>query len=208
VIKVGISARFPNLSASELRALVAEAHSARVRVTAHVEDTAGARTALATGVDELAHMPALDVDRAVMRRVARAGIEIVGTLHVGSRFPLAAPNVLANARAFVAAGGMLLYGSDYGNPGIPLGVDGDELRLMNLAGLSNLDVLRNATSRSGAVLGLRGVGRLVAGGPADLAVVKGNVASSLGRVSALPLLVVVRGTTVVDGDRLNAPEPC
>ena len=141
VIKVGLTPRFPNLSRAELRAIVDEAHAAGLRVSAHVDDSDGTRTALAVGVDDLAHMPA-ERDEELMRRVARAGIEIVGTLHV-RRYARAA--ALANARAFVRAGGTLLYGSDFGNPGIPTGVDREELRLMGRAGLSTLDVLRNAT---------------------------------------------------------------
>jgi imidazolonepropionase-like amidohydrolase len=206
VIKVGLTLRLPNLAPAELTAVVDEAHRHRVRVTAHVDGVAQARSALAAGVDELAHMPCAGSDARLMAELARRGVEIVGTLYVLS---LVCPNgsVQANARAFVRAGGTLLYGSDFGVSGVPLGVVAGELVLMRRAGLSRLDVLRNASSRSAAVLGLRGVGRLVPGGPADLAVVGGNVVRDLGRLATTPLLVVVRGALVVDGPRLDLPPP-
>ena len=203
VIKVGLTPRFPNLSRAELRAIVDEAHATGLRVSAHVDDSNGTRTALAVGVDDLAHMPA-ERDEELMSSVARAGIEIVGTLHV-RRYARA--GALANARAFVRAGGTLLYGSDYGNPGIPTGVDREELRLMSRAGLSPLDVLRNATSRAGRVLGLSNVGRLRAGASADLVVVDGDVLRDVERVGTVPRLLLVRGSAVVDGTRFSPPAP-
>jgi imidazolonepropionase-like amidohydrolase len=205
VIKVGLTETFPNLSLEELRAIVDEAHDAGARVSAHVEDSAGAKTALAAGVDDFAHMPS-QRDPALMMRLAQARMEIVGTLHVISGFRPAA--VLANARAFVRAGGTLLYGSDFGNPGIPIGVDGTELQLMSKAGLSRLDVLRSATSRAGAVLGRPDIGRLRPGASADVVVVRGNPSADLRVVSSVPNFLLVRGRAVVDGTRLNAPAFC
>jgi imidazolonepropionase-like amidohydrolase len=205
VIKVGLSETFPNLSLDELRAIVDEAHAAGVRVSAHVEDSAGARTALAAGVDDFAHMPS-QRDAALMERLAQARMEIVGTLHVISGSRRIA--VLANARAFVRAGGTLLYGSDFGNQGIPTGVDGLELQLMHQAGVSRLDVLRNATSRSAAVLGRPDIGRLRGGASADVVVVRGDPSVDLRVVSSVPDFLLVRGQAVVDGTRLNPPAFC
>ena len=202
VIKVGLTVSYPNLSPDELRAIVTEAHALGVRVTAHVEDSSGTRRALDAGVDDLAHIPSRP-DAELMARVARAGVELVGTLHIVSTFGRA--GVLANARAFVRAGGTLLYGSDYGNPGIPYGVDPVELDMMRLAGLSELDVLRNATSRSGAVLGVANVGRLRPGAPADVVVVEGNPVRDLTRVASVPTLLLVRGHAVIDRARLIRP---
>ena len=65
--------------------------------------------------------------------------------------------------------------------------------MMRRAGLSELDVLRNATSRSGAVLGVANVGRLRPGAPADVVVVEGNPVRDLTRVASVPTLLLVRG---------------
>ena len=110
VIKVAVEwkggADWPVLSPAQLEAIVDEAHGQGLLVTAHVTSMAAARRAFESGVDELAHMPCVGEDSALMRQLVVQGVEIVGTLHVRSeRCP-----VLAYAQAFVRAGGTLLYG--------------------------------------------------------------------------------------------------
>ena len=202
-IKVSIQyGPWPVLSRAELEAIVAESHERDLPVTAHVGDGEAARLALETGVDELAHMPC-GFEPELMRELAEAEVEIVGTLFVVGEVSRCA-GLVENARAFVEAGGTLLYGSDFGVPVIPPGVLVPELRLLRSAGLGPLDVLRNATSRSGEQLGLDGVGTLETGAPADVVVVRGDVAANLAAL-ATPLLVLVRGDVVVDGPRLSLP---
>ena len=139
--------------------------------------------ALAAGVDELAHMPCDRADPEAMGEAASQGLRIVGTLHILG----GCPAKLANARAFVAAGGTLLYGSDYPNPGIPPGIDLAELRLLRQAGLSPEQTIAAATSAAGKALGEAPLGSLVAGAPADLFAVRGNPLADLGRARA-PIL--------------------
>jgi imidazolonepropionase-like amidohydrolase len=143
---------WPILSAAELGALVDEAHARGLKVTAHAQGV-GVRRALDAGVDELAHMPCGQAPAALVREVARRRIPIVGTLHVYGG------GCGQNAREFVRAGGKLLYGSDFGNPGIPSGIDVEELELMAHAGLSRLAVLRAATSEAGRQLDWHRSGR-------------------------------------------------
>ncbi len=119
VIKVSLQFGYPVIEFATLRAIVVESHTHELRVTAHVGDSSGARMALRAGVDELAHMPC-GSDPQLMRELAQAGLEIVGTLHV-IELVVACREVRDNAAAFVAAGGTLLYGSDYGVTGIPAG---------------------------------------------------------------------------------------
>jgi imidazolonepropionase-like amidohydrolase len=203
LIKVGLTPAnvFPNLSEPELTAIVDQAHEHGIPVTAHVDDAYGVRRALAAGVDDLAHMPHDAVAAALLREVADAGVEIVGTLHVEGGAETAA---LANARAFVAAGGTLLYGSDYLNPGIAPGLDLEELELMAAAGLTPRQVLTNATSRAADQLGRDDIGALEIGASADLFAVRGDPLRGLGALRDT-VLVVVRGDLVVDGPRLNLP---
>jgi imidazolonepropionase-like amidohydrolase len=105
----------------------------------------------------------------------------------------------------VAAGGTLLYGSDYGNQGIPSGVDVEELRLMVASGLTRRQALVNATSRAAKQLRVP-VGVLRKGGAADVVAVRGDPFVDLAAL-ARPALVVVRGDLVVDGPRLHLPDP-
>lgn len=198
VVKVSLQFGFPVVPDTVLRAIVAEADEHELRVTAHVRESRGSRLALRAGVDELAHMPC-DPDPQLMRDLAAAGIEIVATLHVRQTGECA--DVLENAEVFVAAGGVLLYGSDYGNPGIPLGLDVVELELMAGAGLSRREVLANATGRAGELTGVAGLGRLAEGSPADVVGVRGDPTADLSRLRD-PLLVVVRGRPVIVGGRV------
>jgi imidazolonepropionase-like amidohydrolase len=122
----------------------------------------------------------------------------VATLHVsGDGCP-------DNARAFVRAGGRLLYGSDYGNPGIPMRIDVDELELMVLAGLSRLEVLRAATSEAGRQLELGPLGTLAPGAPADVIAVRGDPLGDLETLAA-PVLVVAGGHPVVAEGEIDLP---
>jgi imidazolonepropionase-like amidohydrolase len=197
----GVAGRYtPMLTLAEVRAIVDEAHRHGRIVTAHVLEQDGVERALEGGVDELAHMPCSHVSPGSMRTLARRRIPVVGTLHVAlalhAAYPsFSCPDGLANARLFVAAGGTLLYGSDMGNPGIPDDVDVEELVLMEGAGLTPLEVLRAATSKAGAELGLPRLGRLAQGSSADLWAVPGDAATDLRRLSH-PVLAIVRGTLV------------
>lgn len=196
VIKVSLQFGFPVITLATLRAIVAEAHEHDLRVTAHVGESRGTRMALEAGVDELAHM-SCERDPALLRELAAAQIEVVGTLHVLRQYGCTV--ALENARTFVAAGGTLLYGSDYGNPGIPTGLDIAELELLHEAGLSLLEVLAAATSRAGDVTGVEGAGRLLARSPADVVAIAGDPTRDLAALSEPPLLLVVRGQIVVGG---------
>jgi imidazolonepropionase-like amidohydrolase len=179
-----------------LRAIVAEAHDAGIRVTAHVGEGRGARLALRAGVDELAHMPCFH-EPELMRELAAAGMEIVATLHVVT-IAVGCPGLMENAADFHRAGGTLLYGSDFGVIGIPPGVVVEELELLAESGLGAAGALRAATSEAAKVLAIDGLGRLAEGSPADVVAVRGDPTRELGALSA-PLLVVREGRIELGG---------
>ena len=203
VIKVALQFGFPVITFDVLRAIVDEAHGHDLRVTAHVGEARGTRMALEAGVDELAHMPCGE-EPELMRALAEAGIEIVGTLHViqlviGLPGFQSCPGYLDSAAGFVRAGGALLYGTDYGVPGIPAGVDVTELELIaDSGGLGTAGALRAATSEAGKVLPIDGLGRLAEGSPADVVAVRGNPIQDLDAL-AEPLLVVRSGAIQAGG---------
>ena len=195
VIKISLEPGFgwPMLSTAEARAIVDEAHAAGLRVTAHVGGRGGTVRAVEAGVDDLAHLPCGGVGDEILQFVRDAEIEIVATLHVITIYSDCEP--LVEARRFVALGGSLLYGTDVGNPGIPLGIDVAELRLLQDAGLSPAEVLAAATSRAGEQLGLEPLGTLADGAPADVIAVPGD-AGRLDDDVAVPLLVIAGGRIV------------
>lgn len=196
-LETGADDTLPTLSIGEVQAIVAEAHRLHRIVTAHVLEGPGLAIALAGGVDELAHMPCAGVTSEQIAEVAARHIPVVGTLHVGRLYTSlgssACPDGVKNARAFVALGGNLLYGTDA--PAVPPGLDLTELGLMQEAGLSATQVLEAGTSRAGRELGLQPLGTLAAGAPADLWAVRGDPTRSLKALGA-PLYVMARGRRV------------
>lgn len=202
VIKISLEPGpgWPMLSTAEVSAIVAEAHARDLTVVAHARGVSGPPIALDGGVDELVHLPCSPTPVRLLRELGRRRIPIVATIHVQG----GGGGCTENARAFLRAGGKLLYGSDFGNPGIPPGVDVEELQLMAHVGLSRLEVLRAATSEAGRQVGLEPLGRLVSGAPADLLGVKGDPTRNLATL-ARPILVVAGGRAVVAEGRIDLP---
>jgi imidazolonepropionase-like amidohydrolase len=146
-------------------------------------DTAGGvvNTLVDHGADELAHMPCGESEPETMRALAEKKIPVVGTFDVERRCPFK----VMNARAFVQAGGKLLYGTDFSL--VPPGIDVREAKLMSQAGLTPTQVLAAGTSEAGKELGER-LGVLETGAPADVIVVRGDPRrnlAALGRVLAV-----------------------
>jgi Amidohydrolase family len=164
-IQTGPDGRQPTLSVEQVRAIVAAAHRHRRIVTAHLPGGRELAIALAGGVDELAHMPCVDVTRDQISVLVERRIAVVGTLHFGElfvrrQFPRC--EFAATAREFVRQGGRLLYGTDI--PGVPRRLDLTELGLMQKAGMAATDILRAATADAGKQLGMAPLGALVPGG--------------------------------------------
>lgn len=194
-LEPGGDKNWPMLGPAELRALVREAHAHDLRVTVHVEDGAiPVKRALAAGIDEFAHMPCRGQSPALIRQIAEAGVPVVGTLHVQRD---GCEDNMRNARIFVASGGKLLYGTDIGNPGIPAGIDVEELGLMSEAGLSIEAMLSAATAEAGKALGLAPLGVIAPGAPADLIAVNGDIREDLHTLQR-PVLVISGGVVVVN----------
>lgn len=199
VIKIALEpgprGTWPMLSRRQVVALSDAAHRHDLLVFAHVSETRGLKRALAGGVDVLAHVPCRRVPKRWLARVVERNVSVVGTLHVqdGPK----CDGAMANARRLVSLGGRLLYGSDFGNPGIPVGPDVAELRLMRLAGLSGAELLAAATRHAAETLGLGPLGSIVPGAPADLIVVPDDPSVRPGGLDN-PSLVISGGVVVTE----------
>ena len=199
VIKIALDpgprGTWPMLSRRQVVAISESAHRHGLLVFAHVSETGGLERALTGGVDVLAHIPCRRVPTKSIERVVDGNVSVVGTLHVTDR--PACDGAMANARRLVSLGGRLLYGTDFGNPGIPVGPDAGELRLMRRAGLSGAELLAAATRHAAETLGLEPLGSIVPGAPADLIVVPNDPSVRPGRLGN-PSLVMSGGVTVAE----------
>lgn len=142
VIKVALDDG-PVLDPQTLRAIVLAAEP--LAVTAHVASVALLERALTAGVRELAHGLWSDetIPPSLVAELVAREVTIVPTLHIDS-----SPVRIENLRACVEAGARVVYGTDMGNPPAAHGIDVNELRLMQRAGMTLDDTLASATSRA------------------------------------------------------------
>ena len=164
----------PVLNEPTLCAIVEAAHDRDLKVTGHIFGLEQLDKAIRCGVDELAHMlmsperiPAGTIDAMV-----EGGIRIVPTLSVFSGRGMRI--AIDNLRAFISAGGQVIYGTDLGNAGPQPGIDRREVRGMARSGMSAQDIIRAATVDSAAWLGLQRSGQIAEGMDADLVLLGGD----------------------------------
>jgi imidazolonepropionase-like amidohydrolase len=183
-IKVSLNAEAgPTPTDAELAALCDEAHRHELPVTAHAQGRGEVERALGAGVDELAHAPWTERLSDGVLEAAAARMRFVSTLHIHGSGP-SLETALDNVRRFRAAGGVVSYGTDLGNGGIPPGVDRREAELLARAGLTNDEVL-------GAMIRAP----LDEDAPADLIALGADPLRDLGAFD--DLILVMRGGVVV-----------
>jgi imidazolonepropionase-like amidohydrolase len=157
------------------------AHEHGLLVFAHTSNREGLQVALDAGVDVVAHVP--DETEGVaplLRRAAESGVVLVPTFQMFARTVTDSPAyldpIVDAARVFLEAGGRMMFGTDVGYMEDPT-LDG-ELDYLARCGLDGTDVLRMLTTTPADVFGVRG-GRVEAGMPADLTVLRGDPLTDL-----------------------------
>jgi imidazolonepropionase-like amidohydrolase len=212
LIKISVSGRtdvsWPELSDPEIAIIAETARSRGLAVTAHVDRASALRRAVLNGVSDAAHSPRDRVPDEVFALMVERGVTMVPTIAVyeclaKSRGSGAAwrrstmPTMYDNLRRFVAAGGTLALGDDYGGvPGMPVGMPMDEINHWIAAGISPLHVIEAATRGSAVAVGMADeLGTVEVGKLADLLVVEGDPLSDIGAL-ARPVLVIKGGEIV------------
>ena len=188
----------------ELRALVEEAHRLGKHTAAHAHGTEGIRRAVDAGIDYLAHASFIDADGRtrfepeLAEQIAARGI-YVDTCSPPSWPPVPGETTTPRALELYQHGVQLVAGHDIGAVLPPSGYTYG-LAQLEASGLPREEVLRAATSRAAAAVGLAGVaGVLAPGYVADLIVVDGDPLADL---SALDHLL-----EIVIGGRTFSPDP-
>lgn len=177
----------------EVADVVAAAHSAGIKVTAHSGRLAGARAGVFGGVDAIEH--GFELDDEVAQEMARRGTYLVSTLAVmhswltfGQTTTLprfgteegqgAIRSRLERAEESVGmarrAGVPIATGTDFGGGSLRANQLAWEVTSLVGAGLEPVEALAAATWRGGELLGEEKAGRIEAGGPADFFLVHGD----------------------------------
>jgi hypothetical protein len=147
LIKVTAHTGGPLLPPDTLRALVTAAHASGLEVVMHAEGAGTVASALAAGVDILAHTPWTERLDDPLLRACAARMRWISTLDIhGWGEPDPAWEIaVGNLRGFIGYGGKVHYGTDLGNGPLPAGVNAREIGSLLAAGLDPHGVLSAMT---------------------------------------------------------------
>ena len=192
------------LNVATIAALVEAAHSAGLKIIAHVTTITALMNAAEAGVDILTHAPLdADVDDDLAHSLATRGIVSVPTLtmmravaRIAERLPThGAGTDYAHARATVSAfhraGVTILAGTDANQaPAAPASIKHgealhDELGLLIEAGLTPVEALRSATVVPAEFFGFTDRGVIEAGRRADLLLIDGDPTQDIAATRAI-----------------------
>jgi imidazolonepropionase-like amidohydrolase len=208
LIKISLESfegKAPVLSTEEARAIVETAHARGRRVSAHVTFSGDLEKALDAGVDDIAHMVTSRLPDDLIARAVNAGVYWVPTMHVWMRGtegvqeidPLQDP-VVDNLSRFVAAGGRVAIGTDYGPPfniedfGMPL----HEIDWLHTSGMTPMQIILAATKNAAAVCNVeKYTGTLEPGKMADVIVVEGDVLKDMHALGKIK--IVIKNGTII-----------
>jgi hypothetical protein len=186
--------------------IVARAHAARLRVSAHIENAHDFHVAIAAGVDDIAHMPFVDkdyperyrIDEADLRAAAARGVSIATTLDWMQ--PDATEGQLAvvrdNFAHMRAAGNTIVIGTDQFRK--TARVEADLIASRRL--MSNLELLQAwCVTTPRAIFPHRKLGRLANGFEASFLVLGGDPLADFARSRDI-LMRVKQGQPIIPRD--------
>lgn len=213
----------PPLTQEEMDAAVDEAHSWRLRVTAHIggfqdPGRVSARRSVNAGVDSVEHLYPYGADpkatAQVIADMAKKDVYVIPTLRFNlGQLSATSPagrrwlqdnlshdkqSVMSLFSQMKEAGIKFGVGTDSNAPDL-LAIDklyAEELNLMSSGGLSPMEVIQAATANSANAMGLgKEVGTIVVGKWADLILVDENPLQDISKLVA-PSMVVQAGSVV------------
>jgi imidazolonepropionase-like amidohydrolase len=206
----GTTPRDAQFDRDTLAAIVACARRRGYAVAAHCHGTAGIRFAASAGVSTIEHCSwvgdggwGADYDAEVAAELAARGIWVSPTVNLGWKRHQGSGSdhekrLLANFAAMRAAGVRLAASTDAGIPNVRHADLAKTLPVFaHIAGFTNAEVLKSATSDAAESIGLgTTTGRLAPGYCADLLFVDGDPLADLGCLVA-PTQVLARGVPII-----------
>ncbi len=196
----GSDTPWPIMDQATVDAIVDEAHSLGLKVTAHVGENTGVKIALDAGVDEFTHIPCAPIFPQLLHQAVEQGVKMVTTLDTLS----SCHGIDENTHVLSHLDAEFIYGSEIGHNDVPWGINAEEMhRMLHLTSGNSvefedvLNIFRSATSKAGENLGIPGLGTLTEGAQADIIAVKGNPFQKF-KPLEYPDLVISGGRVVVN----------
>jgi imidazolonepropionase-like amidohydrolase len=186
------------LSETEMRAIVDEAHQWGLKVAAHAHGTSGIKAAIRAGVDTIEHASLIDDEGIALAKKHGAwlSMDIYNTDYTqaeGKKNGVLEDNLRKDAeiaeiqregfRKAHAAGAKMVYGTDSGV--YPHGDNAKQFAVMVRYGMTPIDAIRSATINAAEALGRSDVGVLEAGRFADLIAVSGDPTKDVTRLESV-----------------------
>ena len=187
IIKIAIEdnlqgRRWNMLSMDEINIIVQTAHENNLPVSAHVSQSKQLEIAIASGVNDIAHMIIDDLSVDHIKKMIAKNIFWVPTLELWRGVSeIHTVNLdrtaINNLRKFVGYGGKVALGTDYKGyfNEFDLGMPVQEIKLMQEAGMSNMDIIIAGTRHASVVCNLENdIGTIEEGKIADILILNDN----------------------------------
>ncbi|HTX92482.1 MAG TPA: amidohydrolase family protein [Anaerolineales bacterium] len=182
----------PKLTPEELKVIVETAHAHGLPVSGHITQGAYLKPMLEAGIDDIAHMPYDYIPQDALQQMVKQDVYLEPTFTVFRNYGAPVGMVQNNLRQFVALGGKVALGNDYGGgPGnFELGIPMYEIQMMSGAGMTPMQIIVAATLNAAHVLRLDDkLGTLEAGKAADILVVNGNPLEDLQALTRIRMVI-------------------
>ena len=187
IIKIAIEdnlqgRRWNMLSTDEIKIIVQTAHENNIPVSAHISQAKQLEIAIASGVNDVAHMIIDELSDDHITQMIDRNIYWVPTLELWngvSEIHTLNLDIVAirNLRKFVNSGGKVALGTDYNGyiNEFDLGMPVKEIKLMQDAGMTNMDIIMAGTRYASIVCNLESeIGTVEEGKIADLLILNDN----------------------------------
>ena len=206
----------PEMTQEEIAAVVAVAHAAGVKVTAHAHGAQSIKDAILAGVDSIEHASLGDDESVALAKEHGVAFSMdvyngTFTAEVGKELGYPEEFMRKNdetteAQRLVfekayAAGVPILYGTDAGV--LQHGMNGRQFEVMVRRGMAPMDAIKSATSVAADHMEMAAdVGAIEVGRYGDLVAVRGNPLADVTLLQDIP--VVIKGGNIVKNAAPNA----